>query len=77
MAKIIKPEVCCYLCGAVPTSIEHVPALCFSPNVSLYRKQLITIPSCKAHNEDTSLDDEYARNIITLHHENNAIAFRQ
>ncbi|RZJ23725.1 MAG: hypothetical protein EON51_02275 [Acinetobacter sp.] len=35
------------------------------------RSQLITVPSCQAHNQDTSLDDEYARNIITMSIENN------
>jgi hypothetical protein len=38
---------------------------------------LITVPSCEKHNEDTSADDEYVRNIITVHHENNPIAFQQ
>ena len=43
----------------------------------MYRKQLIKVPSCKLHNEDTSSDDEYVRNIITIFHENNSVAFKQ
>lgn len=72
----ISPNEACYLCGDVPISKEHVPARCFFPSDAEYRKQLITVSSCKKHNEDTSADDEYVRNIITTHHGNNHVAFQ-
>lgn len=77
MAERLKPKDGCYICGAEVTSKEHVPAKCFFPEESSFRKQLITVPSCKLHNEDTSSDDEYVRNFICVHHENNAIAYKQ
>lgn len=67
----------CYLCGEEKCSVEHVPAKCFFPKESEYRQNLITVPSCKMHNEDTSKDDEYVRNIICLSIGNNAIAYKQ
>lgn len=65
----------CYLCNEPKYSVEHTPAKCFFPKEN--RKDLITVPSCKKHNEDTSKDDEYVRNIICMHVENNNTAFRQ
>lgn len=67
----------CYLCGKDKFSMEHVPAKCFFPEGSEYRKDLIKVPSCKKHNEDTSKDDEYVRNIICMSIGNNSIAFNQ
>ena len=67
----------CYLCGEEKCSVEHVPAKCFFPEESEYRKNLITVPSCKMHNENTSKDDEYVRNIICMSIGNNAIAYQQ
>jgi len=77
MASILKPSEGCYLCGREPESREHVPAKGFFPNKTSYRKQLITVPSCDRHNQDTSADDEYVRNVITAHRGNNSVAFRQ
>lgn len=77
MMKVFKPKNCCYICGNEAKSKEHVPAKCFFPKDEKYRKQLMTVKSCKLHNEDTHLDDEYVRNIITTHHGNNSIAFKQ
>lgn len=67
----------CYLCGGAKYSVEHVPAKCFFPQNPNYRKNLITVPSCKVHNEATSKDDEYVRNIICMSIGNNEIAFNQ
>ena len=56
----------CYACDAPKTSREHVPALCFFPDEkdsngrSLYRKNLIKVPSCDVHNSEKSEDDLYA-----------------
>jgi hypothetical protein len=54
----------CYVCGASAVSVEHAPASCFFPVG--HRTNLITVPSCDLHNEKTSKDDEYARNIIAM-----------
>ena len=67
----------CYICGEDKCSVEHVPAKCFFPEESEYRKELITVPSCKMHNENTSKDDEYVRNIICMCIGNNPIAYKQ
>lgn len=49
----------------------------FFPEEEKYRKNLITVRSCSKHNEDTSKDDEYVRNIISMSIGNNPIAFKQ
>lgn len=67
----------CYLCGAPKVSVEHVPAKCFFPENSTFRKNLITVPSCSKHNERTSKDDEYVRNVICMSIGTNAVAFKQ
>ena len=53
----------CYRCDEAATSREHVPAKCLFP-IALeigedLRKDLITVPSCDAHNSAKSLDDEF------------------
>lgn len=58
----------CYACEEESTTDEHVPAECFFPEGS--RKDLIKVPSCKRHNNDTSNDDEYVRNLIATQAEN-------
>lgn len=50
------------MCKNKATSVEHAPAKCFFPKKQ--RSQLITVPSCSFHNEKTSKDDEYVRNIF-------------
>lgn len=52
----------CYACSALATDKEHVPARCFFP--SGRRRNLLTVPSCPAHNGVRSKDVEYVRNII-------------
>lgn len=59
----------CYLCNDEKTSIEHSPAKCFFPKNK--RLNLITVPSCAKHNLDTSLDDEYVRNLVAMTKGNN------
>ena len=59
----------CYMCDNISTSNEHAPAQSFFPNGM--KNNLITVPSCQTHNEDTSVDDEYVRNVITMSIENN------
>lgn len=64
--RILKEFPECYACDQPATSREHAPPECLFPETkdkqerSLYRKNLITVPSCFAHNTDKSDDDVYA-----------------
>lgn len=55
----------CYMCEAPKTSKEHVPPQCIfpeqkdSPDGIDYRKNLIKVPSCDAHNSAKSKEDEF------------------
>ena len=62
----------CYICGQPKTSGEHAPAKCFFPIDK--RINLTKVDSCAIHNEDTSKDDEYVRNIIAMSIGNNPVA---
>lgn len=62
----------CYICGAPFYSVEHAPAKSFFPKDK--RESLITVPSCKKHNEDMSIDDDYVRLIIASSIGNNKVA---
>jgi len=57
------------MCDKEGTSVEHTPPRSFFPKGM--RDELITVPSCSEHNQETSKDDEYVRNIITMSIENN------
>lgn len=59
----------CYMCDNESTSVEHTPPRGFFP--VNHRTNLITVPACQTHNEDTSKDDEYVRNVLTVCIENN------
>jgi len=59
----------CYICGKSKESREHVPAKCFFPED--LRDNLITVPSCKEHNEDTSEYDNYSLFVIVSNFGNN------
>lgn len=67
----------CYYCGAPATSNEHVPPACLFPEKKDlddgidYRKNLITVPSCDAHNAQKSRDDEYLQLILVHGYFNN------
>jgi hypothetical protein len=61
----------CYLCDEPAVGVEHVPPKCLFPKakdlpkgVDL-RKNLMTVPSCDAHNSEKSCDDVYFQNVIT------------
>ncbi|HRD00831.1 MAG TPA: hypothetical protein PL080_06780 [Candidatus Syntrophosphaera thermopropionivorans] len=54
------------MCNEYATSKEHVPAKCFFPENPTTRVNLITVRSCKAHNEDSSNDDQYTRDVIVM-----------
>lgn len=61
----------CYLCDKPAAGVEHVPPRCLFPKASdlgegvNYRKNLLTVPSCEAHNSEKSKEDEYFLNVIT------------
>lgn len=64
-----KPATC-YMCDAPSTSREHAPPSCFFPDAAVFgrdvRRNLITVPSCDAHNSRKSKDDEFLRATILL-----------
>ncbi len=69
----------CYRCDAKATSVEHVPPRCLFPEKKDvpkidYRKNLITVPSCIAHNSARSHDDEYLLCVLVTSYENNPVA---
>jgi len=69
----------CYRCDAEATSDEHVPPKCLFPEKKDlpeedYRKNLITVPSCEAHNTARSHDDEYLFCVLVASYENNPVA---
>jgi hypothetical protein len=58
------PKPLCYRCASVATSREHVPPRNLFPQASEsggadHRINLITVPSCDAHNSAKSNDDEF------------------
>ncbi|MBK9337383.1 MAG: hypothetical protein IPM98_12715 [Lewinellaceae bacterium] len=63
----------CYICGQPASSAEHAPAKCFFPKDNR-SGILTTVGSCSTHNEETSKDDEYVRNIIAMTIGNNPVA---
>jgi hypothetical protein len=53
------------MCASTATSREHAPPRCLfpaakdTPEGANHRKNLVTVPSCDAHNSEKSHDDEY------------------
>lgn len=74
------PATHCYMCNATATSVEHVPPRCLFPEQkdlpsgADLRKQLITVPSCEAHNTSKSKDDEYLLYALSMNIPNNPTA---
>jgi len=60
------------MCDRVATTKEHSPPLSFFPDG--LRVNLITVPSCKIHNNDNHIDVEYVRNIIVTDINSNQVA---
>jgi hypothetical protein len=57
-------EKTCYMCENTATSREHVPPICLFPEekdikTTIFRNNLITVPSCDIHNSKKSKDDEF------------------
>ena len=72
----------CYFCDKQKTSDEHAPPRCIFPEQKDtggkdYRKNLITVPSCDAHNTNKCKDDEYLMMVLAAHYKNNQVAKNQ
>lgn len=70
----------CYMCDNDATSLEHAPPRCLFPaqrdlpiGINL-RRNLITVPSCEAHNQETSTDDEYLLYALVINIVSNQVA---
>jgi hypothetical protein len=66
------------------TGADHVPPRCFfpkrkdlPPGVADVRRNLITVPACKEHNEHYSKDDEVASYVILLTYQANQLGVDQ
>jgi len=62
------PETC-YACDQPAPTREYTPPKSFFPESK--RDQLITVPSCEAHNNDNSPDVEYVRNLLSFQYGTN------
>lgn len=63
----------CYWCGNQATTQDHVPAKGFLKKQSS-PKELLTVPSCKSHNNLFSGDEEWLRNYMTaISHDQDAL----
>lgn len=67
----------CYMCNNPAQSKEHVPAKGFFPEDDKFRMNLITVKSCLTHNEETSKDDQYIRDVVVMAAFGSAIAESQ
>ena len=72
----------CYMCDSVATTREHAPARCMFPEAKDIdgrdlRRNLISVPSCDAHNSAFSKDDEYFLAIVTSQLQGNDVSRRQ
>jgi hypothetical protein len=70
------------MCPREATSREHVPPAAFfpepkdSPNGKDYRRNLLTVPSCRVHNTARSGDDQYIAVVIASTIQSNEVAHR-
>lgn len=76
----MKKRAECYHCGAPATGRDHVPPLAFFPEQKDlpvgspgYRRNLITLPACDAHNNALSGDDRIAAYAILAEERVNAV----
>jgi len=53
----------CYHCDAVATGREHVPPRSFCPAGKDWNR-LMTVPSCRLHNNATSPADDYLKFVL-------------
>lgn len=73
----------CYMCNGAATSDEHAPPRCIfparkdTPNQTDYRRNLITVPSCDAHNNVKSHDDEYLLHVLAASYTSSNVGLTQ
>lgn len=73
----------CYMCNSAATSDEHAPPKCIfparkdTPSGTDYRKNLITVPSCDAHNSFKSHDDEYLLHVLAASYTSSNVGLTQ
>lgn len=71
------------MCDSPATSVEHAPPKCVfpeqkdTPSGKDYRKNLITVPSCDAHNMARSKDDEYLLHVLAASITSNDVGLNQ
>lgn len=70
MAQSVGVKRTCYACEAEGQTREHVPAESYFPGE---KEQLVTVPSCKKHNEDLNNDQAYLRMVLSMSSGRNAI----
>lgn len=75
-----KQNKTCYMCDQIASSKEHVPPACLFPEekdikTSIFRNNLITVPSCDKHNSGKSKDDEFLMACLAGIVGNNVIGF--
>lgn len=75
-----KKSISCYMCSQIATSKEHVPPVCLFPEekdikTSIFRNNLVTVPSCELHNSKKSKDDEFLMACLAGIVGNNVIGF--
>lgn len=72
-------ELTCYMCDRPATSREHVPPRCLFPEAkdigADYRQNLLTVPSCEAHNSGKGADDEFLMVSLAGIFGNNSIGY--
>jgi hypothetical protein len=54
----------CYYCGAPAIDFDHVPPRVFFPADDEYRKNLVKVPACEAHNRGFSNDDGIVAGVV-------------
>ena len=73
----------CYACNEPSTSSEHVPPRVLFPELKDaqgdrgLRRDLITVPSCDAHNSEKSKDDEYLLWVLSANARANSLGVQQ
>ncbi len=72
----------CYACASAADGMDHIPPRAIFPAKGVVsaefgdlRRNLITVPACRAHNGDFSKDDEYVAAVLAVQLGNNRIAY--
>lgn len=79
----MKKTETCYMCESTATSREHAPPRCIFPeqkdtqNRTNFRKNLIKVPSCDAHNTEKSKEDSYLMHILPISIGTNDVGINQ